>query len=142
MSVAPMHEPVGEGPVKGRPFNLNQPETQRQSRERFALSRPRVHGKFLYVGDEQLWVKGVTYGTFKPDSAGLQFPPRDMVERDFRGMATAGLNAVRVYTTPPRWLLDVAADHGLWVMIGLPWEQHIAFLDDRRRARRIENDIC
>jgi GT2 family glycosyltransferase len=137
-----MDERVGEGPIEGRcAFDLNQPETQSKSRERFALSRPRVHGKFLYVGDEQVWVKGVTYGTFKPDATGLQFPARDVVKRDFRGMAIAGLNAVRVYTTPPRWLLDVAADHGLWVMIGLPWEQHIAFLDEQRRARRIEDDI-
>src|SRR5437870_3956189 len=28
--------------------------------------RPEVRGKFLYVGGEKLWIRGVTYGTFKP----------------------------------------------------------------------------
>ena len=51
-------------------------------------------------------------------------------------MAANGVNSVRTYTVPPRWLLDLAHEHGLWVMVGLPWEQHIAFLDDRGRARR------
>ena len=29
--------------------------------------RPRVEGKFLYVGDEKFWIRGVTYGTFHPN---------------------------------------------------------------------------
>jgi GT2 family glycosyltransferase len=52
-------------------------------------------------------------------------------------MAAAGVNAVRVYTAPPRRLLDAAARAGLWVLVGLPWEQHVAFLSGRRRARAI-----
>ena len=56
-------------------------------------------------------------------------------------MADAGINSVRVYTAPPRWLLDAAATHGLRVMIGLPWEQHVTFLDDRRRVRQIIGDM-
>ena len=65
---------------------------------------------------------------------------RRPVAGDFAAMAAAGFNAVRTYTVPPRWLLDVAADHGLRVMVGLPWEQHVAFLDEpapraRDRAR-------
>ena len=51
-------------------------------------------------------------------------------------MAANGVNAVRTYTVPPRWLLDLAHEHGLWVMVGLPWEQHVTFLDDRGRDRR------
>ena len=27
--------------------------------------RPRVHGKFIFVGDEKFYLRGVTYGTFK-----------------------------------------------------------------------------
>jgi O-antigen biosynthesis protein len=104
------------------------------------MRRPRVHGKFLYIGHEHFWIRGVTYGTFRPDPAGLQFPTKDVVERDFRAMAEAGLNSVRVYTIPPRWLLDEAARCSLRVMIGLPWEQHIAFLDDSTRVQRIMRD--
>jgi GT2 family glycosyltransferase len=52
-------------------------------------------------------------------------------------MAQAGINTVRVYTVPPRWLLDAALDHGLRVLVGLPWEQHVTFLDDADRAADI-----
>src|SRR5206468_1338833 len=48
-----------------------------------------------------------------------------------------GMNAIRTYTVPPRWLLDIAMEHGLRVMIGLPWEQHITFLEDRNLPRQI-----
>src|SRR6185369_13139947 len=60
------------------------------------------------------------------------------VSADFAAMAAAGFNAVRVYTVPPEWLLDEALRHGLWVHVGIPWEQHVAFLDERGRARDIE----
>lgn len=99
--------------------------------------RPSARGKFLWVGDEKLWLRGVTYGTFAPDAQGLPFPPRETVERDFAAMADNGFNAVRTYTVPPHWLLDLAAVHGLWVLVGLPWEQHVAFLDEDERVRGI-----
>jgi cellulose synthase/poly-beta-1,6-N-acetylglucosamine synthase-like glycosyltransferase len=95
-----------------------------------------VHGKFLYVGDEKFWIHGVTYGTFRPDTYGNEYHP-EQVERDFTLMADNGLNAVRTYTAPPRWLLDMAQENGLRVMVGLPWEQHVAFLNDKRRTQDI-----
>ena len=101
------------------------------------LERPKVKGKFLFVGDEKFWIRGVTYGTFGTDECGVQYPPPEVVERDFTAIRDAGLNAVRVYTVPPRWLLDLAAAHGLRLMLGLPWEQHIAFLDDKARVSDI-----
>jgi GT2 family glycosyltransferase len=106
-----------------------------------ATTRPRVRGKFLVAGDEKLYVRGVTYGTFRPDDNGDQFPSPERVEQDVAEMAANGINAVRTYTVPPRWLLDVAEHHGLRVMIGLPWEGHIAFLDDRGRAAAIEQRV-
>src|SRR5262245_23729596 len=56
-------------------------------------------------------------------------------------MAAMGINTVRFYTAPRRDLLDVAAEHGLRVMVGLPWSQHVAFLDDRSLRRNIKRDI-
>jgi GT2 family glycosyltransferase len=103
--------------------------------------RPQVRGKFLYSGEEKWWVRGVTYGTFCPDVAGHAYPCPEVVERDFTQMAENGLNTVRVYTVPPHWLLNTAQQHGLRVMVGLPWEQHIAFLDDKTRARSIETRL-
>ena len=100
-------------------------------------ARPRVAGKFIFAGDDKLWIKGVTYGTFGPNAAGVEYPEAGRVQDDFAAMAGNGINTLRVYTVPPRSLLDAAQQHGLRVMVGLPWEQHIAFLDDARRA----NDI-
>jgi hypothetical protein len=100
--------------------------------------RPRVDGKFLAVGAERLWPAGVTYGTFAPGEDGAPYPDREQVEADFRAMAANGVNALRTYTVPPRWLLDAALRHGLWVAVGLAWEQHVAFLDERGRADAIE----
>src|SRR5438067_6667620 len=102
------------------------------------MTRPTVRGKFLFVGTEKLYVRGVTYGTFRPTGDGTEYHSPDAVARDFAQMAAHGLNAVRTYTVPPRWLLDAAQRQGLRVMVGLPWEQHVAFLDDRKRARAIE----
>ncbi|HEU4703713.1 MAG TPA: glycosyltransferase [Conexibacter sp.] len=100
--------------------------------------RPRADGKFLAVGAERLWLAGVTYGTFAPGEDGAPYGGRERVEADFRAMAAHGVNALRTYTVPPRWLLDAAQRHGLWVTVGLPWEQHVAFLGTRRRAAEIE----
>jgi len=91
-----------------------------------------VRGRSLYLGDEKLDLCGVTYGTFEDGG----YPPRSVVAHDFALMATHGINCVRVYTAPPRWLLDQAYASGLFVMVGLAWEQHVAFLG-RRRARSI-----
>ena len=95
--------------------------------------RPCVRGKFLFVGDEKLYVRGVTYGAFTPDAAGNEYHDLATVERDFAQMAANGINAVRIpHTTPPRALLDIASRHGLRVMVGLSAEQYVGYLIDRR----------
>src|SRR5688572_15268738 len=104
------------------------------------LVRVRAAGKFLYVGDDKFLVRGVTYGPFRPDQDGNEFEPAT-VEADFARIAGERFNAVRLYTVPPRWILDAAARHGLRLMIGIPWEQHIAFLDERQRRRAIEQHV-
>ena len=106
--------------------------------DQLSACRPKVQGKFLFVGDEKLWIRGITYGTFRPDADGNEYHDPETVEHDFAQMADSGLNAIRTYTVPPRWLLDAAQRHGLRVMVGLPWEQHVTFLDDKKRARSIE----
>src|SRR6266542_2110675 len=71
-------------------------------------ARPSVRSKFLFVGSEKLYVRGVTYGTFCPDPDGHEYPRPDIVESDFAQMRALGINAVRTYTVPPKWLLDGA----------------------------------
>jgi O-antigen biosynthesis protein len=100
--------------------------------------RPTVYGKSLYLRGRKLTVKGVTYGPFSSDPDG-GFDP-ETTAADFGRMAASGINSIRLYTPPPQWLLDLAHERGLLVMVGVPWEQHIAFLD-ARRARTIEESV-
>jgi len=111
------------------------------SRPALEAARPRAEGKFLSVGTEKLYVRGVTYGTFRADDQGNEFPVRDRVERDFALMAIHGINAVRTYTAPPRWLLDAAQRHGLRVLVGLAAERHVGYLCDGDRDPKIERRL-
>ena len=105
----------------------------------------RVDGKFFRAGSDpdapKHFVKGVTYGPFKPGEDGTQFPEPAMVERDFALMRTAGINTVRVFTVPPLRLLDAAQRYGLKVLVGLPWSQHVAFLDSAEVQASIRDAI-
>jgi GT2 family glycosyltransferase len=103
--------------------------------------RPRLAGKFLSVGGRKLLVRGVTYGTFRPDADGNSYPDPATVADDFAAMSASGINSVRTYTPPPRWLLDLAWARGLWVMVGIAWEHHVAFLDHPGRAADIERRV-
>ena len=99
------------------------------------IQRPHTRGKFLFVGNDKFWVRGVTYGAFKPGPAGGEYENIEVLDRDFALMAANGLNAVRIpHTTPRRELLDIAQKHGLRVMVGLSAEQYAGYLIDRRGA--------
>jgi glycosyltransferase involved in cell wall biosynthesis len=103
--------------------------------------RAEVRGKFLFIGEKKFYVRGVTYGTFRPEPDGCDYHHPERVDHDFALMAANGLNSVRTYTVPPLWLLDLARKNGLRVMVGLPWEQHIAFLSDKKRMDSIEQRV-
>jgi glycosyltransferase involved in cell wall biosynthesis len=103
--------------------------------------RPWAAGKFIYTGNEKFLVRGVTYGTFGPNSSGEDWPKPEIVHKDMRLMRELGANALRVYTLPSRRLLDAAAENGLKVLVGIPWAQHVCFADQSRRARAIVHDV-
>ncbi|MBV7336724.1 hypothetical protein KFU94_52530 [Chloroflexi bacterium TSY] len=67
-----------------------------------------MRGKFIFIDDEKFYVRGVTYGPFRPDGNGCEYHTLASVDRDFALIAANGMNAVRTYTVPPRWLSDVA----------------------------------
>jgi len=102
--------------------------------------RFRTCGRSLQLGAGKCHVRGVTYGTFAATD-GISFPDRARVRDDFAAIATMGANSIRTYERPPRWLLDDAMDHGLRVMVGIAWEQHLTFLDDGVRSREIARRV-
>jgi len=78
-----------------------------------SFGRASTDGKFLSVGNESLFVRGVTYGAFQPDERGREYTDDRLIERDFAQMARLGINTVRIpHTVPPRSLLDAAKGHG------------------------------
>ncbi|MEP6961600.1 MAG: glycosyltransferase, partial [Acidobacteriota bacterium] len=100
-----------------------------------------VRGKFLWRNGAKLYVRGVTYGPFHPREDGSEYHTPEVVAKDFKLMAASGVNTLRVYTVPPIWLLDIAAEHNLLVLAGIPWEQHVTFLDDPQRVADIEQRV-
>ena len=105
------------------------------------LHRPRVQGKFLYVGEEKLFICGAAYGAFPLNSTGHQFPEPSQVESDFALMRQAGINTIVTYTVPPVSLLDQAAEHGLRVIVNVPWMSHVCFLDHAGTRREIRQQV-
>ena len=105
------------------------------------VTRPRVEGKFLHLGSEKFFVKGATYGAFPPNGEGHQFPEPATVARDFALMRYAGLNAILTYTVPPRWLLDLAQERGLRVIVTTPWMEYRCFLEQREFRERARREV-
>ncbi len=106
-----------------------------------ANSRVRPVAKFLFEGDKKFFVKGVTYGPFKPDANRDYFGRPEQADVDLRLMREIGLNVVRVYHAPPRWFVDRCAAAGMRVLITLPWAKHIEFLRERSARRAIAETV-
>ncbi|GIW45553.1 MAG: hypothetical protein KatS3mg077_2835 [Candidatus Binatia bacterium] len=101
----------------------------------------RPAGKFFFRGDEKLYLRGVTYGPFAP-SDGVPFPSPQTVRRDMALMQELGANCLRTFTPPPDWFLDLAAEHGVLVFAGIPWTQHVCFLDSAKLTAGIRSSFA
>src|SRR6185369_7955691 len=63
--------------------------------------RPRVHGKFFFIGKEKFYVRGVTYGAFQPNADGREYHDLTRIDEDFAQMSANGINSVRIPHTMP-----------------------------------------
>lgn len=110
--------------------------------------RVTVDGKFFRLGEKKFYLKGVSYGPFEPNSTDGTFASREQTAHDFAQIRELGANLIRVYYVPPRWFLDVASEHGLKVLVDIPWGKHLCFLDskkqkeDAREAVRVAARAC
>ena len=93
------------------------------------ISKIEARGKFFFAGADKVLLKGVSYGPFAPDEHGVQFPDAPRMAADFELMRELGANTLRTFTVPPRWMLDLAAWAGLRIIVGIPWAEHVCFLD-------------
>ncbi len=103
--------------------------------------RPRVEGKFLLLGAEKYFIKGVTYGAFPPNGQGHQFPEVAQVANDFTLMQMAGINTILTYTVPPISLLDQAQEHGVRVIPVVPWMEYVCFLEEARVRTQLLREV-
>jgi hypothetical protein len=94
---------------------------------------------FLVEGEENFFVRGVSYGPFRPNRMGEFLPEKETVERDFQLLRELGANTIRLYHVPPAGFRDLAAAFDLKLLVGIPWAQHVRFLEtreDRQEVRR------
>jgi GT2 family glycosyltransferase len=125
-----------------RPISVPAPSVV-ETRRRYldGLYRVETRGRFFFQNDQKFFLKGVTYGPFSPSRSGVPFPEPEKVDHDFALMAELGVNCFRTFTPPPKWLLERARSYGLRVIIGMPWAQHISFLDSQRTQAQIRDSI-
>ena len=131
---------MSSNPVPLFPSWTVKPEEETRNRI-VGLSGPRVcvRGKFLFAGENKFFIQGVTYGPFREGDDHLGTPEK--VSRDFRLVAAAGFNTLRVYHPPPKWFLDLVAEHGLRVMVTVPWQRRVLFLDDGAVRKEIRASV-
>lgn len=101
----------------------------------------RAVAKFFFEGDRKFFIKGITYGPFKPDAEGNYLGSPEQLDRDLAQMREVGLNVLRIYHTPPLWFLDRCAAAGMRVLITLPWAKHVEFLRKTEARRAIVQSV-
>ncbi|HEU5323330.1 MAG TPA: glycoside hydrolase family 2 TIM barrel-domain containing protein, partial [Methylomirabilota bacterium] len=84
----------------------------------------------------------MSYGPFRPAADGAPFPDDAVVASDLASIAQLGANVLRIYHVPPGRVADAAAAHGLRLLVGVPWSQHLAFLDHAATRREIRRAVA
>ncbi len=105
------------------------------------MQRLSCKGMAFVDGSARYFVRGVTYGPFRPASGADPFPAPSVAAGDFRHMRELGVNTVRVYHVPPPWLLELAAEWGLRLLVGVPWPSHLRFLDSSASRAEIRRTL-
>ena len=96
-------------------------------------NRVRVDGKFFRLGTNKFYPKGVTYGPFAPGAKGEGYASRAQTLQDFAQIKELGANTLRVYHVPPGWFLDLAQEHGLKILVDVPWCKERLFLESEKQ---------
>ena len=104
--------------------------------------RIKVDGKFFRGPGGKFYIKGVAYGPFAPNRNGEMFASPEQTAQDFKLINEVGANVLRVYCVPPKWFLDLAAEHGLRILVDVPWEKHLCFLDSKQARQKARRTVC
>jgi endo-1,4-beta-mannosidase len=96
---------------------------------------------FLVEGSAKFTLRGVSYGPFRPDRDGEQFPDEETLRNDLHLIRSLGANTIRVYHVPPPRVRLAAEEFGIRLVVGIPWAQHIRFLDSRETRGEIRRRV-
>ncbi len=106
-------------------------------------SRVVTAGKFLQLADgTPHFMRGISYGPFKPNSRGEPFPEDERLAADLRHITSLGFNTLRIYELPTAAVLREVESLGLRLIVGIPWTEHVDFLADHNLRREIESRIA
>ena len=103
----------------------------------YEIKSPGIDGKFISVGGERFWIRGVTYGSFAPNEEGEPFPPFYQLCEDFARMVDVGINTVRLYAPPSDRIANEAARVGLYLIPDICWGPRWCELDNPERVKYI-----
>jgi GT2 family glycosyltransferase len=96
---------------------------------------------FLFEGPEKYTLRGVSYGPFQPNRAAELLPEPGSFRRDLQLIRAVGANTIRTYHVPPPWFCEAAEEFGVRLLTGIPWAQHIRFLDSRQSRTEIRRRV-
>jgi len=60
-----------------------------------------------------------------PDTDGFRYPSAGQIRADMAAIAQMGANTIRLYDRPTELLVQVAAEHGLRLLLDLNWPKHL-----------------
>lgn len=107
------------------------PQTHLSTSSAIAVGgRLRVSGKAFVDDGGKVFLRGVSYGPFRPNSRAEPFPGDDRLSHDLEDIATRGFNTLRVYDPPSDAMLETCERLGLRLIVGIPWTDHVDFLAD------------
>jgi hypothetical protein len=118
------------------------PATPRPPSPALPLAALSIGGKFFAAaGGGTIWLNGVSYGPFAPNADGEPFPADDLLVRDLEQIRALGFNLLRIYELPTPTLLRETARLGLYLLVGIPWTDHVDFFADAALTAEIRRCV-
>ena len=90
---------------------------------------------------QKAFLRGVTYGPFKPDAQGHPWPEERQLRADLENIRRLGFDSVRIYELPTDTVLQACQDNGLRLICGIPWTQHVDFISEKAVAEDARHRI-
>ncbi len=78
-----------------------------------------VKGKHIYIDGVKFIIKGISYGNFDPADTknGTYYFDEEKTRADFKLIKDANINTVRLYSKPPEYVMKIANEFGLKIIL-------------------------